>query len=170
MTRDEFKKIVAAMKVVYTFENFIADGEAFNVWYSLLSDLPYSEVSLAVQKFMQTSTKVPTIADIRNLCVPEVEVFENDAWVIVRKAIGRANYYADEDFDKFPPLVQKAVGSPSQLRIWGADEHFNEGVESSNFKRIYRQLAEREHINRTYSENVRIADNNKRLEIEGKDV
>ena len=170
MTQDEFKKIVAALRSVYPYEGFISTKEAFNVWYSLLSDLSYSEVSLAVQKFMQTSTKVPTIADIRNLCVPEVEVYENDAWAMVRKAIGRANYYADDDFEKFPPPVQRAVGSPSQLRIWGADENFNEGVESSNFKRVYRQLAERERVNRTYSENVRIADNNKRLEIEGKDV
>ena len=44
-------------------------------------------------------------------------------------------------FQKLPPLIQKAVGSPGQLRAWATDEDYNSQVASSNFMRAYRSEA-----------------------------
>ena len=65
MTREEFAVLVKAMKAVYSSENFIADKDAFNVWYGLLQDLPYEQANLAIQKYMTSERFPPTIADIR---------------------------------------------------------------------------------------------------------
>ena len=51
MTREEFAVLVKAMKAVYSSENFIADKDAFDVWYGLLKDLPYEQ---AIWQFKST--------------------------------------------------------------------------------------------------------------------
>lgn len=105
MEREQFKVLVKAMKAVYAQPTFIPDQDAFNVWFALLGDLPYKQAELAVQKHMATEKFPPTIADIREKAeqitsVKETEMSELEAWAIVRKAIGRSNYYAEEEFEK----------------------------------------------------------------------
>ena len=107
MEREQFKVLVKAMKAVYAQPTFIPDQDAFNVWFALLGDLPYKQAELAVQKHMATEKFPPTIADIREKAeqitsVKETEMSELEAWAIVRKAIGRSNYYAEEEFEKLP--------------------------------------------------------------------
>ena len=65
MTRDECKILVKAMKAVYSQATFIPDQDAFNVWYELLKDIPYSRANVAIQKYMASEKFPPTIADIR---------------------------------------------------------------------------------------------------------
>ena len=67
---------------------------------------------------------------------------ELEAWTIVSKALRNGYYGAEEEFEKFPPIVKKVVGSPSMLQMWATDEYFNESVVSSNFMRAYRQEVE----------------------------
>ena len=43
MERDEFKILVKAMKAVYADPKFIADKDAFNVWFTLLNDISYEQ-------------------------------------------------------------------------------------------------------------------------------
>ena len=123
MEREQFKVLVKAMKAVYAQPTFIPDQDAFNVWFALLGDLPYKQAELAVQKHMATEKFPPTIADIREKAeqitsVKETEMSELEAWAIVRKAIGRSNYYAEEEFEKLPEACKMAVGNPSNLREW----------------------------------------------------
>ena len=71
---------------------------------------------------MATEKFPPTIADIREKAeqitsVKETEMSELEAWAIVRKAIGRSNYYAEEEFEKLPEACKMAVGNPSNLKI-----------------------------------------------------
>jgi hypothetical protein len=67
------------------------------------------------------------------------------AWALVSKALKNGTYGAQEEFDKLPPTVQKAVGSPSQLRNWAVtDEESIENVIQSNFMRTYRVICQRE--------------------------
>lgn len=115
MEREQFKVLVKAMKAVYAQPTFIPDQDAFNVWFALLGDLPYKQAELAVQKHMATEKFPPTIADIREKAeqitsVKETEMSELEAWAIVRKAIGRSNYYAEEEFEKLPEAMM-ALGS-----------------------------------------------------------
>lgn len=147
MTREEFKVIAKGMKAVFTQPSFIPDADAFDVWYGLLSDLPYDIAKTAVQAYMMQNKSVPTIADIREIALNmQSDNVENDteAWDIVYKAICNSTYNSAAEFEKLPPMIQKAVGSSNQLRSWAIDEDFNAGVESSNFKKVYRQVQEKE--------------------------
>lgn len=139
MCKEEFMNIAAIMKAVYTFPGFLPDDKAITIWFGLLKDMDYKEALQNLQYFMQTETRQPTPADIRrNPVAKEQSCSEGEAWTMVYKALCNSNYHALEEFDRLPPMVQRAVGSPDQLRIWAADPEFNEGVAASNFKRSYR--------------------------------
>lgn len=158
MTREEFSKIAKGMKAVYSYPTFIADKDAFEVWYALLKDLPYDVASMATQKHMMSSNRIPTPADIRaeavKLTAPD-ELNETEAWTLVSKAIRNSSYNSIQEFSKLPPLVQKAVGQPSQLAQWAMDEDYNESVVASNFMRTYRGEVAREKEHNKLPEKMR---------------
>lgn len=148
MTREEFKLIVKGMKAIYTKPDFIPDQDAFNVWYMLLADLDYKSASISTQMHMRSSTFEPKPADIieqYNKLVKREELTEMEAWSLVSKALRNGINGAEEEFNKLPPLTQKAVGSPSQLRNWAtSDEASIESVVQSNFMRTYRTECKRQ--------------------------
>ena len=145
MEREEFKVLVKGMKAVYADAKFIADKDAFDVWYGLLKDLDYNKASAAIQKHMMTSKYPPTIADIREQCVSlsqERPLDELEAWSMVRRALRNCGYNFEEEYNKLPTLVQRAIGSPGQLFQWATDEEYNDSVASSHFMRSYRAVAQ----------------------------
>ena len=73
------------------------------------------------------------------------ELNEMEAWSLVSKALRNGYYGAVEEFNNLPPLVQKAVGSPDNLRNWSqTDTNSIENVVQSNFMRSYRLVVNRE--------------------------
>lgn len=139
------------LKAVYTQPSFIPDKEAFEVWYGLLADLDYELCSIAIKKHMQTVEKEPTVAGIRKhaseLSREEGEINELAAWQMVLKAMRNSTYHSDEEFAKLPSTVQRAVGSPRQLREWAMAENIDGtwmNVTQSNFMRTYRAEVVRE--------------------------
>lgn len=162
MTKDQFKILVKAMKAVYTNPGFIPDNDAFDVWYSMLKDLDYALASRSVQMHMQTEETPPTVAGIRKqsakLKADETDdLNETAAWSLVLKAIRRSTYYSDEEFAKLPPVVQRAVSSPRQLREWATLEDVDGKtltVIQSNFQRTFRVEQQRERERRKLSPDV----------------
>lgn len=147
MTREEFKVIVKGMKAIYSDPKFIADQDAFDVWYALFANDDYKVIQAAVQKHMMTSTAIPTPAHIKeaavSLTMPKA-LNEEEAWQLVIKAVRNSNYNADEEFAKLPESVQRAVASPTNLRELAMmpTETVN-SVEKSHFFRVYRTETER---------------------------
>ena len=147
MDREEFRTLVKGMKAVYTDPKFIADKDAFDVWFQLLKDLDYEKAGMAVQKHMMSSRFPPTIADVREqyACITQPqELNEMEAWSLVSSALRNGIYGAEEEFAKLPETVRKAVGNACNLRFWA--ESGSEAVETviqSNFIRTYRVVAAR---------------------------
>lgn len=162
MTREEFAVLVKAMKAVYSSENFIADKDAFNVWYGLLQDLPYEQANLAVQKYMTSERFPPTIADIRakatEIIAPaEESMSELQAWALVQKAIRNSAYHAEEEFEKLPEACQRAVGTAVNLKEWALmDSDQVATIEQSHFVRNYRASVQRMKEEARLPENVRM--------------
>ena len=157
MDLQEFSILIKAMKAVYTSPSFIPDDDAKNVWYGLLCDLPYKAASASLQAFMMSSSKYPTPADIR----AGIRKFRDDnlnemeAWDLVSRAVRRSAYYAQEEYDKLPPDIQKAVGSPNQLEAWSkSDLEALESVIQSNFIRTYRTVLKRREEREVLSPNL----------------
>lgn len=175
MTREEFKILVKAMKAVYTHPSFIPDQYAFDVWYEMMKDLDYKTASSAVKKYMLSEEKDPTVSGIRKHVVSisggiSNNQNESEAWQIVWKAVRKSGDYdrALKNFNDFPTAIQRAVGSPSQLKEWALTENLNVEVVSSNFMRTYRQEVSEEKERRKMSpEILKIIENNiKKAEIE----
>lgn len=150
MTKEETKKILMIIDSAYP--NFKAERpqEMVETWSFLLADYSYRDIALALKSFIVTENKgfPPSVGEIiAQLYKPAelTEMTEQQAWGIVRKAVGRATYYAEEEFEKLPKVIQDTVGSPAQLRNWAmTDLDTVETVVASNFQRSYRAKVKNE--------------------------
>lgn len=149
MTIKDARKLIAVFMVTYPNYKPIDTELAAATWADAMSEYTYEQVSVALKMYLKTSTSgfAPTpgqlIEKIQVVTQPEL-LSETEAWAIVRSSLSRCGYYSVEEFEKFSPIIQKAVGSPSQLRVWALDPDYNEGVVSAQFGRVYRALAEKQ--------------------------
>ena len=153
MTFKEFGRLADAIKTYFPRDPILPTDEAMELWYDMLKDLDYKAAYMGLKKHVAVSRFAPTIADIREhaaeMNVPQ-ELNEMEAWTFVSKALRNSGYHSVEEFAKLPPLVQKAVGVPDQLRVWALDGDYNEQVVSSNFMRTYRTvIARQKEVDRT---------------------
>lgn len=150
MTRDEIKQLLMRIQTVYpnwkpqTDLRFVVE-----TWNEYLFEYSYEQMLLALKAFISTDTSgfAPNIGQLiekaRMISCPE-EMNEMEAWALVSKALRNGYYGAEEEFEKLPPLIQKAVGQPSQLRQWAQTESISiENVVQSNFLRTYRSVVNR---------------------------
>ena len=113
-----------------------------------LSEYDNNVVMAAFKAYMTTNTSgfAPApgqLIEILQTLTQPSELNELEAWSIVRKALRNCGYNAEQEFAKLPTVVQKAVGTPQQLKIWACDSEFNENVVSSNFIKTYRTEVKR---------------------------
>lgn len=162
MTREEFGVIVKGLRSVYSDPKYIADKDAFDVWYALLKDLPYEVATMATQAYMQTETFPPKPADIRRyaqkITAPKTEdMSEIEAWGLVRKAIGNSIYNAESEFERLPEIIRQTLGNPARLREMAQTDIADvETVEASNFMRSYRAKLESHKKSMQLNEGLRI--------------
>lgn len=146
MTAREFGKFADAIKTYFPRDNILPTEKAIQLWYEELKDIPYPLAHMALRKYVSTNKFAPTIADIREQVAElnkqsEDDLNETAAWSLVLKAIRRSTYYSEEEFRKLPPVVQRAVSSPKQLREWATLEDADGKtltVIQSNFQRTFR--------------------------------
>ena len=124
--------------------------DAIRLWAEMFADEPGEVVAMAVKALIKSrvSTFPPGIGEItekiQQITQPD-QMTEMEAWNHVVKAVGNSAYNSGEEYQKLPPVVQRLVGSPSQLREWAVmdSETFN-SVVASNFQRSYKVRAKNE--------------------------
>ena len=124
--------------------------DAIRLWAEMFADEPGEVVAVAVKALIKSrvSTFPPGIGEItekiQQITQPE-QMTEQEAWNLVLKAVCNSNYNSGEEFRKLPPVVQRLVGSPSQLQQWAAmDSETVNSVVASNFQRSYKVRAKNE--------------------------
>lgn len=149
MTRDETVKIIRIMCDCYPNYKPSNLSETVDVWNMMLEEYSYSQISTALKTYVHSDTSgfAPSIGQLINK-LHEVqspqELNEMEAWLLVGRALRNGTYGAVEEFNKLPPLVQKAVGGPDNLRNWAqTDSESIENVVQSNFMRTYRIVVNR---------------------------
>lgn len=153
MTRDETKGIIRMLMGAYP--NFKAEDlkSLISTWFFYLEEYELPDVLLAMKSFSKSGKGkgfAPAPDDLIDQIHKMRELQKNDpnelqAWSLVSNAIRKSSYYAEEEFEKLPEAVQKAVGSPSMLRNWATtDINTLENVVASNFQRTYRSVLARE--------------------------
>lgn len=147
MNTTEAKKIIAVMIATYPSYNVADVDYTASIWADAFNDISYEVVSIALRNYIRsdTSSFAPTpgvlMASVHKISQPQ-ELSEMQAWSLVLKAIRKSTYYAEEEFNKLPESVKKAIGTPTQLRSMALDGGFNEEVAMSNFQRSYRAIVE----------------------------
>ena len=149
MTQDEVKRLLTI--IVASYPNYKNENMKLtvNVWNEMLQEYSYEEAVLGLKTFIATDTSgfAPSIGQLIGMIskISNVEQLnENEAWSLVRRAIENGAYHSEEEFNKLPELVQKSVGSSSQLFVWATDKDYNEGVVSSHFINTYRIVCKRQ--------------------------
>ena len=161
MTRTETITVMGILKAAYPryYEDQKLAQQAVNLWADMFADDPVGVVVLAVKALIATNKFVPTIADVKEKIqelTAKTQMSELEAWGYIAKAIKNGYYGAQAEFDKLPPILQKLVGSPAQLREWALmDVTQIQSVVSSNFMRSYRVMAKRESEMAALPEDVR---------------
>lgn len=154
MDRAETLKIMAVLRGAYpNFYRGISKIEAedtVNLWLDIFGRHPFKLVIAAVKSFIEADEKgfppVPgqIAAKIRLLTESELQG-ESEAWTLVAAAVKNGLYGYREEFEKLPPIIQKIVGMPEQLRDWAMMESGTfHSVVASNFQRAYRTAVMRE--------------------------
>ena len=160
MTREETVKIIRIM--VDSYPNYKPNNisETVDVWQMMLSDYDYNLVAMALKAYILSDTSgfAPSIGQLvdkmKSITSPQ-ELNEMEAWALVCDALSNCGYNYEEEYAKLPPLVQKAVGLPTQLQTWALTENLNKDVVGSNFMRGYRIEVERQNEISKMPQNVR---------------
>lgn len=151
MTRDETKQIL--MRIQTTYPNWKPQGNislVVDVWHEYLAEFQYKDILAAVKAFVLTDSSgfAPSVGQIINQLRKMVkgdELSDLEAWGLVSRALRNGYYGANEEFEKLPPNIQKAVGSPANLRNWAtAEDSSVETVIMSQFLRSYKTVCARE--------------------------
>lgn len=149
MTREETVKIIRI--ICGSFSNFKPSdlSETVDIWNMMLDEYTYNQIAGALKSYILSDSTgfAPSIgqliAKVKTIEEP-AQLNETEAWGLVSKAIRNGYYGAVEEFSKLPPLVQKAVGTPDNLRNWSQTNLESvETVIQSNFLRAYRVEAQR---------------------------
>lgn len=147
MVREDIAKILAIIQAAYPNYRPTDKTATLNTWFVIMQEYGYEDVSTALKMYITSDTSgfAPAIGQIIGMIQrvkhPE-QLNEMEAWVLVSRALRNGYYGAEEEFAKLPAVVQRAVGSPSQLRNWSqTDMESVENVIQSNFLRTYRAVA-----------------------------
>lgn len=149
MTREETVKIIRI--ICGSFPNFKPSdlSETVDIWNMMLDEYTYNQIAGALKSYILSDSTgfAPSIgqliAKVKTIEEP-AQLNETEAWGLVSKAIRNGYYGAVEEFSKLPPLLQKAVGTPDNLRNWSQTNLESvETVIQSNFLRAYRVEAQR---------------------------
>ena len=140
MTREETLAIMSVLRAAYpTYYRDMTRHEAESVvalWEEMFRDDTAEVVALAVKAHIGAIKEA-----IVKITTPE-QMTEAEAWSLVIRAISNGTYGSKQEFDALPPVIQRLVGSPNQLKEWAAmDADVVSSVVASNFQRSYRARA-----------------------------
>lgn len=124
--------------------------KTLRLWAEMFASDDVALVAAAVKALIESDSKgfpphIGAVKEKLRLISGGDEMTEAEAWGIVAKALRNSTYGSREEFEKFPPVIKRIVGSPSQLREWGMmDSETVHSVVASNFQRSYKAIAQRE--------------------------
>ena len=143
MTRDEVINILMVIQAAYPNYKPQDKTVAVNTWYMMLKDYEKEVVEAALKIYIASDTSgfapaIGQLIDKINTVTAPPELNSMAAWGLVSMALRNGYYGAEQEFEKLPVTVQKAVGSPDNLRNWAqSDSKAIETVIQSNFMRTY---------------------------------
>ena len=152
MTPNDVSKILTLIQSEYphSFDKLDERQMALKaeLWEKEFAADPLELVYTAVRMLFESGIQfAPNIGDIRKkmqMITAEAGMTEQEAWALVSRATRNSAYNSVKEFNKLPPEVQQAVGTPDQLKAWAMmDAETVESVVASNFMRSFKAVSER---------------------------
>ena len=149
MTRQECNKLIMAMMAIYA-THFPKPEESLrlmsNGWYLVMEDMGYDEAMIGLKWFARMDPKgfPPAPGQIIQQAVAvrgldgSGEMDEAQAWDLCERALSNSSYHAEEEFEKLPPLVRRAVGSPEAMKQMAMEDKV--AVTKAMFLTSYRNV------------------------------
>lgn len=164
MTRDEVIKLLMMIQAAYPNYKPQDKTIAVNMWHEMLQDYEADVIMTSLKNYIRTDSSgfAPSVGQllrpINIVSASDSQTTQSplEAWALVSKAIRNGYYGAEEEFAKLPELVQKAVGSPMNLRNWSqTDLKSIETVVMSQFLSSYKAEQKRAEEVAKIPENIR---------------
>ena len=143
MQREDVVKVLMMIQAAYPNYKPQDKTVAANTWYMMLKDYEKEVVEAALKIYIASDTSgfapaIGQLIDKINTVTAPPELNSMAAWGLVSTALRNGYYGAEQEFEKLPSTVKKAVGSPDNLRHWAqSDRKSIETVIQSNFMRTY---------------------------------
>lgn len=165
MNREEILLIMGVLKAAYpAYYRDMSRRDAETVvalWSDMFSEDPVDLVAAAVKALIASDENgfPPHIGSVKaklRQLTEQPQMTASEAWGSVMKAIRRSGYNSQQEFDKLPQMLQRLVGSPSQLKEWALmDAETVQSVVASNFQRSYQVRAKQEYEYQAIPQSVR---------------
>ena len=168
MTVKEATKLCFVVQKSYPkyFEKYNKDDTQvmIDMWTKVSEGYSYEQMNAGLIQFMRSDDKgfPPTVGQV----ISQVErlrpqdataMTEAEAWSIIHAAICDSTYHAQERFDSLPPVLQRAVGSPQNLKEWAMmeDGELKLPVIESNVMRSFKAAAKMEREERLIPDSIK---------------
>lgn len=168
MTVKEATKLCFVVQKSYPkyFEKYNKDDTQvmIDMWTKVSEGYSYEQMNAGLIQFMRSDDKgfPPTVGQV----ISQVErlrpqdamaMTETEAWSIIHAAICDSTYHAQERFDVLPPVLQRAVGSPQNLKEWAMmeDGELKLPVIESNVMRSFKAAAKMEREERLIPDSIK---------------
>lgn len=147
MTRKETIEFLMTVQAAYPNYKPQDKTIAVNMWHEMLCDYDKKVIMASLKAYIMSDSSgfAPSVGQIletiRKAYVSDAEneITALEAWAMVSKALRNGYYGAEAEFERLPPLVRKAVGSPMNLRNWSqTDLKSIETVVMSQFLSSYK--------------------------------
>lgn len=147
MTKQDIYQLFGLLQAVYpdAFRG-LSDTAAqvkLNVWQDIFRDDPAEQVMAAARAYISRDKKgfMPVPGQLREILEGADAMGEQEAWAMVTRALRRSTYYSQEEFEKLPQPIRRALGTADTLRSWAqVNVSELETVIASHFKRDYRAI------------------------------
>lgn len=147
MTRDDARKLLLAIQTAYPNYKPSNKEAAIELWASVMEDIPLNQALLALKSYIRTDQSgfAPAIGQLIgmiNMVEHPQTMTASEAWALVLKAVQNGLYGCQEEFDRLPTDIQRAVGSAGQIRAWAfCDEEYLGTVAKGSFERTYNAIS-----------------------------
>lgn len=164
MTKNEAAALIAMIDTAYPGHFAKIDQQGMDMlvdlWASTCEGYTGIQMAAALKQYMASNTSgfAPVPGQLIQYVVAledDKDLTEAEAWALVLRASANGIYGAEEEWEKLPPLVQKAIGTSYVLHEMAMQQITS--VDESNFKRVYRSVLEREREKRRMPPSTRKA-------------
>lgn len=97
MDARKFAALMKGLQSAYPNARLVDTDEGMQMWFRMLKDIPYDQLSIAIQQHISTSKFPPSIAEIREFALRGEEKDWSEAWGEVLRCISLFGLYREKE-------------------------------------------------------------------------